>query len=201
MESTSVRGVVDLSRVHAAIEPVLVAHGVVLDDLQWTNDRAGWVLRVVIERVGATEVGGGVTLADCADVSRDVSTVLDVEDLIAQRYNLEVSSPGLDRPLRRADDFARFVGKLARVKLERPAPDGQRLLRGTLDTAPQGRVAVVVDGKRIEVDHGDVAEANLVFELEPQAKKGARSSRKQRTGQRGATGRREPSGPRGSPKA
>jgi ribosome maturation factor RimP len=130
-----------------------------------------------------------VTLEDCVEVSRDVSSVLDVAELIPHRYNLEVSSPGLDRPLRGAADFARFRGRSARVKLGRPAPDGQRLLRGTLDEAPEGAVAVVVDGKRIEVPLADVVEANLVFELSPQPKKGARQ-------EKGGKGRRPDSSKR-----
>lgn len=169
---------VDLARVREAIAPVLSARGVSLVDLEWATDRAGWVLRVTIEREGSTDQGGGVTLEDCVDVSRDVSSVLDVEDFISAHYNLEVSSPGLDRPLRTEAELARFAGKLAKVKLSRPAPDGQRLLRGTLEAAPAGRVAVNVDGKRIEVPFADVAEANLVFDLGPQPKKGQKSGRK-----------------------
>jgi ribosome maturation factor RimP len=162
---------VDLARVRAAIGPVLSAHGVSLVDLEWLTDRGGWVLRVTIEREGTSDLGGGVSLEDCADVSRDVSSVLDVEELIPHRHHLEVSSPGLDRPLRTEADMARFAGSTAKVKLSRPAPDGQRVLRGTLDQAPAGRVAVIVDGKRVEVPFADVAEANLVFELTPQPKK------------------------------
>jgi ribosome maturation factor RimP len=112
-----------------------------------------------------------VTLEDCAEVSRGASAVLDVEDLIPQHYHLEVSSPGIDRPLRSAAEIARFAGRTAKVKLSRPAPDGQRVLRGLLDAAPEGKVAVIVDGKRIEVPYPDVAEANLVFELVAQPKK------------------------------
>jgi ribosome maturation factor RimP len=163
---------VDLDRVRAAIGPALSAQGVELVDLEFTTERSGWTLRVVIERAGADGADGGVSLDDCAEVSRDVSQVLDVEDLIPQHYHLEVSSPGLDRPLRREADFVRFSGKPARVKLRRPAPDGQRVLRGPIDAAPAGSIAVVVDGKRIEVPFDLVEEANLVFELTPQPKKG-----------------------------
>jgi ribosome maturation factor RimP len=170
---------VDLARIREAIAPVLSAHGVDLVDLEWATDRAGWVLRVTIERPGAAGLAdptGGVTLADCADVSHDVSSVLDVEDLIAARYHLEVSSPGLDRPLRSAAEMARFAGRLARVKLSRPAPDGQRVLRGTLagvsGDGGEAQIAVIVDGKRIEAPFADVAEANLVFELASQPKPG-----------------------------
>jgi ribosome maturation factor RimP len=167
---------VDLDRVRAVIEPVLAAHAVELWDLVFTSDRAGWTLRVCIERQGdaALDPLAGVSLDDCAAVSRDVSTALDaVDDLIAPSYQLEVSSPGADRALRNASDFRRFQGQLARVKLRRPAPDGQRLLRGTLESATDGFIAVLVDGKRIEAPLDVVEEANLVFELGAQPKRGS----------------------------
>jgi ribosome maturation factor RimP len=173
MEGTAereIKGGVDLGRVRAAIGPILSAHGVELSDLEFLTERAGWTLRVTIERPGASDASGGITLDDCAEVSRDVSQVLDVEDLIPHHYNLEVSSPGIERPLKTEADFVRFRGKPAKVKLARPAPDGQRLLRGTLVEAPAGAIAVIVDGKRIEVPYGDVVAANLVFELETQPK-------------------------------
>ncbi|WP_437792419.1 ribosome maturation factor RimP [Sorangium sp. So ce693] len=180
----STRAVFDLGRVRDAVAPVLASHGVTLVDLEWTTERerAGWTLRLTIERENVDDVedaGGGVTLEDCADVSRDVSSVLDVEDLIPNHYNLEVSSPGLDRRLRTAAEFARFLGRTAKVKLSRPAPDGQRLLRGELLEAPEGQVAVLVDGKRIAVPFADVVEARLVFELpsQPKAKKGQRQGK------------------------
>jgi ribosome maturation factor RimP len=185
----------DLARIREAVAPVLSAHGVALVDLEWATDRGGWLLRVTIEREGSPDQGGGVTLDDCADVSRDISAVLDTEDPIAAHYNLEVSSPGLDRPLRKEADFTRFVGKLAKVKLARPTPDGQRLLRGTLDAAPPGSIAVVVDGKRLEAPFADVVQANLVFELAPQPKKGkaqGKPARKDRA-DRNQTGGRKPS--------
>jgi ribosome maturation factor RimP len=172
VEAAKVKAGVDLGRVRAALGPVLSAHDVELVDLEWATDRIGWVLRLTIERPGISGDAFGVTLADCAEVSRDASQVLDVEDLIPQAYHLEVSSPGLDRPLKREADFARFVGRLAKVKLSRPAPDGQKVLRGTLEAAPTGKVAVAADGKHVEVPFADVVEANLVFELAPQPKKG-----------------------------
>jgi ribosome maturation factor RimP len=172
---------VDLGRVRAALEPVLSSHGVVLVDLEWLTERAGWTLRLTIEREGGTptNLAGSVTLEDCAEVSRDASSVLDVEDLIPHRYNLEVSTPGLERPLRSDADFKRFTGQLAKVKLSRPAPDGQKVLRGVLAEAPAGLVAVMVDGKRVEAPFADVAEAHLLFELTPQPKKksGPKSAR------------------------
>lgn len=169
----TLKGGVDLDRVRAALAPVLAAHGVSLVDLEWLTEQRGWTLRVTIERLGATsDAAGGVTLDDCVEVSRDSSAVLDVEDLIPQHYNLEVSSPGLDRKLRGPADFVRFRGQVAKVKLLRPAPDGQRVLRGPIEEAPEGRVAVLADGKRIEVPAEDVEEARLVYELPSGQKKG-----------------------------
>lgn len=164
---------VDLEKVRAALAPAFAASGVELFDLEWLTDRAGWTLRVVIERPGAEDAAGGVTLEDCVQVSRDVSAALDLdEELIPHHYNLEVSSPGLERKLRGPADFARFVGMLAKVKLSKPAPDGQRVLRGLLEEAPEGRIAVRVDGKRVEAPAADVDEARLVYELQTGQKKG-----------------------------
>ena len=183
---TLIKAGIDLNRVRAVLGPVLAAHGVDLVDLEWTTQRTGWTLRLTIERAGSMEASGGVTLEDCVEVSRDASAVLDVEDFIAPHYQLEVSSPGLDRPLRSEADFVRFRGRLARVKLAKPAPDGQRVLRGILDAAPDGAVAVLVEAaggapeKRIAVPFTDIVEANLVFELTPQPKKGARQGKASR---------------------
>lgn len=171
-DKSTVKGGVDLAKVRAAIAPVLVSHGVTLVELTWQTDRGGWTLRLTIERTGTSDASGGVTLDDCAEVSRDVGSLLDVEDLIAQHYNLEVSSPGLDRKLHGEADFVRFRGQLAKVKLSKPAPDGQRVLRGTLEEAAEGRVAMLADGKRIDVPLADVEEARLVFELTTGQKKG-----------------------------
>lgn len=177
VEARELKAGVDLARVRAVIAPVLSAHGVVLVDLEWTTERTGWTLRITLEREGARDKFGGVTLEDCADVSRDVSSVLDVEDVIAARYNLEVSSPGLDRPLRSREEFRRFEGEVAKVKLTEPAPDGQRLLRGTIEASDDATIAIAVDGKRIETPYANVAAANLVFELAPQPKKGKPKNR------------------------
>ena len=90
------------------------------------------VLQIMFERdTGGAPHDGGITVEDCAEVSRAVSAVLDVEDPIASAYRLEVSSPGLDRPLTRAADFERFNGYAAKVELDRPL-DGRKRFRGRL---------------------------------------------------------------------
>src|SRR5947208_4927737 len=118
---------VDVAAVRAVVQTVVAAHGLDLVDIEWT----GGVLRVFIERRDALErPDSGVTVENCVGVSRDLSTALDVADLIAHAYSLEVSSPGLDRPLTRPADFQRHVGRLAKIKLHAPASDGQLALRG-----------------------------------------------------------------------
>jgi ribosome maturation factor RimP len=184
---------IGLDELRALIEPVALAHGVELVDVEWTSNRAGRVLRITIDRPenatssepsdsaaplkpGAPE---GVTLDDCVRVSRDVSTALDVHDPVAQRYSLEVSSPGLDRPLTSERDFRRQVGRLAKVKLHKPAPDGQTVLRGTILGAADGSAEMEVDGNHHRFALANVREAKLVFEL------GSGSSREGQDSKRG----------------
>jgi ribosome maturation factor RimP len=167
---------VDVAAVRAAVEPVVSAHGLDLVEVEWT----GGVLRVFIERRDALErPDSGVTLDDCVAVSRDLSTALDVADLIPHGYNLEVSSPGLDRPLTRPADFQRHVGRLAKIKLHAPASDGQLALRGPLLGASADTVSIEADGKRFDVPLANVREAKLVFELgaAPKQKRGKRKKK------------------------
>ncbi len=160
-----------LARVHALMPGLVSAHGVELVDLRWVTEHGARTLRVTIERRGASDErsglseGWGVTLDDCANFSRDLSAALDQEEGLPARYHLEVSSPGLDRELHSVDDLRRFRGRLARVKLARPAPDGQRVLRGALGEVGDATLTMTVDHKRLTVPLADVVEASLVFEL------------------------------------
>jgi ribosome maturation factor RimP len=172
---------VDFAQVRALIEPLVNAHGLVLVDIEWATAPNGRVLRVVIENAEAAargDVQAGVTLEDCVNVSRDVSTAMDAVDLIPHAYHLEVSSPGLDRPLNRQADFVRHIGRLAKVKLSQPAPDGQLVLRGTIAAAADDQITMEVDGKLHTVPFGHVKQARLVFELERQPKKARAKRRK-----------------------
>src|SRR5690349_8075252 len=95
-------------RVVAAVSPVLDAHGVDCVELFWKTDRGSRVLEVTVEKRGTTRPGEGVTLELCSEISRDLSAALDVADCIGQSYRLEVGSPGVERALYDADDYARF---------------------------------------------------------------------------------------------
>ena len=116
------------------------------------------VLQVMAERTDER----GMTVDDCATISRTISAVLDVEDPIVGGYVLEVSSPGIDRPLVRPDDFARFAGHLAKVEVA-TAIDGRRRFKGTILGVDGSRVKLAVEEGTIEMDIADIAAAKLVL--------------------------------------
>jgi len=145
-----------------------VAHTYGLDifDVQFRREAAGMVLRVLIDRPGpAATAEDSVSVEDCAHVSRDLSAMLDVEDVVPSAYTLEVSSPGLDRPLRRAEDYQRFAGRRAKLVM-RKAVDGQTFFRGTLGGMDDGDVLIDADDKkRHRVPLGVITRANLEVEF------------------------------------
>lgn len=150
---------IDRESLEALCRSVTEAAGFDLVLLEWTMDRGRRVLRLYIDREEA-----GTTLEDCASVSRRLSHVLDAEDAIPVAYNLEVSTPGLDRPLTREKDFRRFLGQVARVTLREPLPTGRKRLKGALRAVDEGRIRMEVDGEELEFGLADVAKANLVYE-------------------------------------
>ncbi len=106
--------------------------------------------------------GGSFTVDDCATVSRAVSALLDVEDPINSAYTLEVSSPGIDRPLVRREDFERFTGFEAKVEINRPI-DGRRRFKGRLLGLDGEVVRVLTDGGAVELPHSDILKAKLIL--------------------------------------
>ena len=129
--------------------------GYELVDVQASN--SGRLLRLFIDKPG------GVGLEDCAAVSRQLSRVFEVEGIDYER--LEVSSPGLDRPLRKGADFARFAGHKAEVRMRTPDATGRRRFVGVLRGADAGRVQMELDGQTVALELGDVERARLVPEL------------------------------------
>jgi ribosome maturation factor RimP len=167
------------------LEPVVHAHGAEVVDVEFRPERSGWVLRVFVEKAGAAHQAlstrdAAVSLELCANVSRDLSPALDVVDLIPHAYQLEVSSPGVERPLRTERDFTRFTGHKARLKRRldgtpaAPAASskpgesgsaGDRVVVGLLDGVTDGCVRVV-DGRRThEIPLASIESARLVFEF------------------------------------
>ena len=104
---------------------------------------------------------GGVTVDDCADVSRQVSAILDVEDPIADKYNLEVSSPGLDRPLFTLSQFERYIGQDIAVHLRIPVME-RRTWQGKLERIENDMVILIVDGQEQVLVFGNIQKANVV---------------------------------------
>ena len=104
---------------------------------------------------------GGVTIDDCADVSRQVSAILDVEDPIADKYNLEVSSPGLDRPLFTLPQFERYIGQDIAVHLQIPVME-RRKWQGKLERIENDMVTLIVDGQEQVLVFGNIQKANVV---------------------------------------
>ena len=179
--SDPLQGLTLLDRVRAVTEPVVVAHGLQLTHLEWLGTHHGRILRVSIDRLGQLDgelVSQGVTVNDCSQVSRDLSTALDVEEVVGERYSLEVSSPGLDRPLNTAQDFSRQVGKLAKVHLVSPSHDGQRVLRGQIIVVTEEHVTIDVDGNEHQFALDAVDKARLVFEFESGTKTKGGSDKK-----------------------
>src|SRR5688572_25496912 len=141
--------------VENVVEPVVAGMGYELVDLQASN--GGRLLRLFIDKPG------GIGLEDCAAVSRQLSRVLEVEGVDYDR--LEVSSPGLDRPLRKASDFERFAGQKAEVRMRRKDESGQRRFVGVLRGIAGGRVNLELDGKVVALALEEMERAKLVPEL------------------------------------
>ena len=145
---------------------VAADYGLEIFDVQFRREAHGMVLRVQIDRPGpAATAEESVSVHDCANVSRELSAILDVEDVVPSAYTLEVSSPGLDRPLRRAADFARFAGRRAKIVL-RDAVDGQTFFRGQLAGVEDETVLIdAEDRRRHRVPLALIARANLEVEF------------------------------------
>ena len=110
-----------LERVREIASRVAAAYGLELFDITMRRESGGEVLRVILDRPGpAATAQESVSIADCETVSQELSTILDVEDVVPGTYTLEVSSPGLDRPLRHADDYRRFTGRAAKIVTRQP---------------------------------------------------------------------------------
>ena len=155
-----------VERVRALAGRVAGTHGLEIFDVQFRREAGGMVLRVQIDRPGpAATAEDSVSVEDCARVSRDLSALLDVEDVVPTAYTLEVSSPGLDRPLRGADDYRRFAGRRAKIVM-RERVDGQGFFKGRLGGVDGDDVIIDADdGRTRRVPLGVITRANLEVEF------------------------------------
>ncbi|MDD5628561.1 MAG: ribosome maturation factor RimP [Elusimicrobia bacterium] len=144
----------DAAQVAAVVEPLLEQEAAELVDIEWVHEHGRQILRFYLDK------GGGITLDDCEHLSHRIGALLDEADLIPGAYVLEVSSPGLDRVLKKEKDFIRFAGRAVRVRLQ-AAQEGRRNFKGTLRGCAEGKVALECEGTRFEFPLGLIGEARL----------------------------------------
>jgi len=143
----------------ATLEPTVERLGYELVDVELRLAGRDGLVRLYIDNAD------GIGLEDCEKVSRAVSALLDVEDPVPGNYNLEVSSPGLDRKLTKSEHFQRFIGNIVKVKLRMPL-DGRRRFRGELKSQSEGNIVVEVDGQSHSLPLAMIDTARLVPEAE-----------------------------------
>ena len=147
-----------IERVEAVALPVLEESGLELVDVQYRREQNGWILRLIIDKQD------GLNLNDCAAVSREISQLLDIENFIDQAYNLEVTSPGLDRPLKSIAEFERFVGRKAKIKTIDPIA-GEHVFIGKINRTEGESIVLEVGTKEVTILFSQVAKARLEVEL------------------------------------
>ena len=138
------------------LEPAIADLGLELVGIEFSPNAGGSLLRVYID-----EAERGVTIDDCERASREISALLDVNDPVAGRYTLEVSSPGLERPLFTPGHFERFRGEQVKISVNLPL-DGRRRFQGRIDAVDDERVTIDQDGKPVAIAHANIAKARLV---------------------------------------
>ncbi len=148
-----------LKEIERLIEPVLAEMGIELVDMEYHSGQGRRVLRIYADRPT------GINLDDCAMVSREIGNLLDVKDLLQRHYVLEVSSPGLNRPLKREKDFLRAIGQKIKVKTAVPLK-GRKNFSGVLQSFENGMLQLMLDDTVVQISEENVNKANLVFDFE-----------------------------------
>ena len=144
-----------LARIKKIVEPICEYVVIELVQVEYQREMHGRALRLYIDRPG------GVKLDDCTHISRQVGDLLDIELNDLGPYNLEVSSPGFNRPLAKKIDFERFKGNEANVKTTRPI-DGQKNFKGVLSGISEGTIKLVIDKKTVAIPFEEIVRAQLI---------------------------------------
>lgn len=163
-------------KLESLLAPLVADLGYEFVGIEYQSNPKNRLIRLYIDRPqglseGESEDGSdgrskaGIGIDDCERVSREVSALLDVEDPISSQYTLEVSSPGIERPLFTGAQFARFIGEVARVVLIAPV-EGRRRFKGEIVSADDEQVTLEVDGERHDLDVADIQRANLAPDLD-----------------------------------
>ncbi|WP_163328258.1 ribosome maturation factor RimP [Desulfurobacterium thermolithotrophum] len=146
-----------IDRVKELLFPILEEGGFELVDIEFVREPIGWVLRIYADRLG-----GGITISDCQWISERIGTLLDIEDLIPHSYNLEISSPGLNRPLKNRRDFERNLGTVVKIKTHEPM-DNQRNFKGEVISTSENAVVIhdVSRNAKVEIPFENIKSARI----------------------------------------
>lgn len=147
-----------VARVEKFLVPIMEEHRFELVDVEWVKEAGTWYLRAYVDKEG------GISVDYCETVSRRLSDWLDKEDFISESYILEVSSPGLGRPLKKDKDFARSIGKDVDVRLYR-ARDKRKDFTGVLKAYDNDTVTIEEEGKELVFERGEIALIRLAFDF------------------------------------
>ena len=147
-----------IDRVASIATSVLFNEGMELVEIEYRREAKGWVLRLYIDKEG------GVSIDDCTHISQEIGRSLDVDDFISTPYTLEVSSPGLTRPLKSEKDFIKYRNHLIKVKTIDPIGN-QRRFKGKLLGFSENRIEIEADGGIIHIPLANVAKANLEIDF------------------------------------
>ena len=147
-----------VDRVRGIADPILSNEGMELVEVEYRREGRGWVLRLYIDKEN------GITVDDCSRISQEVGRSLDVEDFILRPYSLEVSSPGLTRPLRSQKDFLKYRNHLIKLKTIDPI-ENRRQFKGKLLRVHEDQIEIEMDGGVFQISLSNVAKANLELEF------------------------------------
>lgn len=146
-------------RVTDLVEPILDEMGFELVHVEYLSQYGKWVLRLYIDKEA------GVTLDDCVRVSREIGDLIEIKEVVTHKYTLEVSSPGLDRILKKEKDFVGAVGKKVKVRMSTPM-NGRHGFTGYLKSFENGTLYIEMDGIPVALPWAQVDKANLVYEFD-----------------------------------
>ena len=147
-----------IARVREVAEPIIKEQNLELIDIESLQERGRWILRLIIDKEK------GVTLDDCTKVSRELGFVLDIKDFLPQTYHLEVSSPGLNRPLKTINDFKKYLGHKVNIKTSKTL-GGRKNFKGILRSVEGDLLRVDIEGTGYEILLNEVVKANLIYEF------------------------------------
>jgi ribosome maturation factor RimP len=149
-----------INAVSLLTESILPEYGLELVDVEFQFERGRWILRIFVDKQG------GITIDDCASISRELGDLIEAEDIINLSYVLEVSSPGLNRPLKKEADFIRSIGKMVQLKMSKPV-NKRRNFTGCLADIKEGMISLIIDDNNlVELPLNEIDKARIKYEFD-----------------------------------